>query len=57
MKNSFFNLLGSVIAFSLPFVIALLTGVENVVLAVLLAFFRSMDFLYPCLCLSNRKIL
>ena len=55
MKNSFFNLLGSVIAFSLPFVIALLTGVENVVLAVLLAFFVQWTFFIPAYVFQTEK--
>ena len=55
MKNSFFNLLGSVIAFSLPFVIALLTGVENVVFAVLLAFFVQWTFFIPAYVFQTEK--
>ena len=55
MKNSFFNLLGSVIAFSLPFVIALLTGVENVVFAVLLTFFVQWTFFIPAYVFQTEK--
>tara|TARA_B110000459_G_scaffold199949_1_gene247502 strand:- start:545 stop:1399 length:855 start_codon:yes stop_codon:yes gene_type:complete len=55
MKNSFFNLLGSVVAFSLPFIIALLTGVENVVLAVLLAFFVQWTFFIPAYIFQTEK--
>ena len=55
MKNSLFNLLGSVIAFSLPFIIAVLTGVENVVLAVLLAFFVQWTFFIPAYIFQTEK--
>ena len=55
MKNPFFNFLASVIAFSLPFVIALLTGVENVVLAVLLAFFVQWTFFIPAYVFQTEK--
>ena len=55
MKNSLFNLLGSVIAFSLPFIIAVLTGVENVVLAVVLAFFVQWTFFIPAYIFQTEK--
>ena len=55
MKNSLFNLLGSVIAFSLPFIIAVFTGVENVVLAVLLAFFVQWTFFIPAYIFQTEK--